>query len=417
MPAPVPNVRSAVPTRFALSFLSYALVFGLAFLSLRCSYDGIWTPAQSTWTGLRSYQDGETAKRTLEGKVPAGVGRIEIVNRFGEVTVEGGVEAPEWRWEVTVSAPTKELAEAALAEIETRNDVKAGRARWELVLPETSRDHPLGIESKVRVLAPPTVEVAAENHFGKTVVHHIEGGTQVQCSHGEVEVNDLGGRVDVETSFARLTARRIPAATLASQHGFLEATEVRGDLTARTSFAGLQLTGIEGSVTVENQHGEVQVRDVKGDARIRTSFASLLLENSGGSAHLRNQHGRITARGVREEIDVESSFAPIALDTEGAIVRCFNQHGSVDLTLRSPEVRSVEAVTSFADLSIAVPANLAPGIAADTSFGEVHSSLPIYPGKQIEKTSLPAEAPQIRLRNTHGDIRIERGAASSVQRH
>lgn len=351
----------------------------LAFIALvtasGCNLDSSGHSVSIHRSGVWSAREGESGQRSLEGAIPAEVTRLVIVNRFGEVSVVGGSDAPDWHWELTVWAETRALAEETLGRFECRSETDGNEARWELVFPDTDFDSPIGVESNIRIRAPIGVSVRTENQFGSTVLRDLRGDVTVRNSHAEVEIAGVGGAVDAETSFAEM-----------------------------------QLSDIGGHLAAEGEHCRISVHRLAGNARIRTSFAPLVLEEVRGHAHLRNEHGTIDARQVRGDVNAEGSFGPIHIDTNAESVTCFAEHGSVSLVLRNPELRSVEAGTSFAELVVSLPAEVAPAIAADTTFGRVHSAFPLAPGDPVERVENAPHRPRVWLENDHGDIRIERGA-------
>ena len=224
------------------------------------------------------------------------------------------------------------------------------------------------------------------------------------CSHCSVELEDLTGALDWETSFDDLRARRIAGGTLKNAHGELHVESVSGDLTARTSFDDATIVDVGGSVEAQNAHGSLSISRVGGRLTAETSFAKLVATELGSSVVLRNSHGEIRASGVSGEIDAATSFAKIDVTASSERVKIQNSHGDVILALLGDRVREVDLETSFADVALSVPAGLHPAVFVDQKHGDFSSPMPV---STATDRANHADSGSLRLKVRHGDIEIE----------
>jgi hypothetical protein len=222
-----------------------------------------------------------------------------------------------------------------------------------------------------------------------------------------VLLEDLGAAVRFSTSFDDLVAARIAGGELRNEHGELRVDTVAGDLEASTSFQSAEFVRVRGSLRAQNAHGAITVGGVDGALTATTSFAALAVSGVGGAATLRNSHGAIRARGVAGELDAETSFAEVALEVAGSRVRVENSHGPVEIALVGAALHHAEAETDFADLTVRVPAGIAPAITIDQKHGETDCPFPVHLAGS-EAPQIAAGVPQMRLKVRHGDIAVRR---------
>lgn len=289
--------------------------------------------------------------------------------------------------------------------------------------------------------------IDVRDRFGKITISHCGGGKIVN-GNGSVQVDNVSGPLSVTTSFAPVNASTIKGNLIVhSQNGDVEAIGIKGSLEALTSFArvhfediagpvtvhagnsGIRGHNIQGSVTLQNsfapvdlseahkdatvisQNGNVTLADVAEDASVKTSFGLVKADRVGGSLRVENQNGGVNASGIKGAANVKTSFSGITLDGVGGSVDVENQNGSVQVTARS--VKNCDPVsirTSFSPLRVRVPSDGSYAVTAKTSFGKIHSDLPMMVSGSLSQDSINgkigAGACPLNLVNQNGNIDI-----------
>lgn len=360
--------------------------------------------------GYQFDRRGETASRQDQGSISAEIRSVRIDHQFGRVHIAVADGDPHWSWELTCWAESQETALEFTDRITLQVDQAADNGSWVLNLPPAPVPELRGVESNLTLAVPATTRVEVVNRFGGTAIHNVTGGTHARCQHGDLELVGLAGNIDAETSFAALRAEGISGGRLVNRHGSLSALDTSGDLKVESRHGDVEILCVLGSVTVDNAHGQVTVEQVAGPATITTSFAAIFVDDIGGNAILRNDHGDISGRQLAGNTQVQTAFGEIDLDVACPELVCKNRHGRITLNLVGSDVRSIDAETSFGDLSVTVPAAYNPRIQADTSFGEVISEIPLGAEATTAEKPLDGQAGQLRvtLKNEHGDIRVNR---------
>ncbi len=374
-----------------------------------------WGPGLMSGSRLGGYRfdrRGQTATVQRDGDIFADVENIGVDNQYGKVRIEVTDGTPGWSWELTCWANTVELAEVFTQKIEMRVDQRSGRSSWTLGIPGRPSRRLRGVESKLTLKVPAAVKINVRNCYGESEILGVQGGTHARCQHGKLQLSDLAGDIDAETSYAPLTAERIPGAKLANRHGSITATDVEGALEGRTTHGEVSVSRAAGGVKVHNQHGSVVASEIAGPVEIEGYYADIELDDLAANTRVRNHHGKITGKRLRGNLDVQTDYDTIKLDVNCAKVVCKNWHGKVELHLSDPNLRLVRAENSYADLELNVAESLSPKIEAQTTHGSVKSDLPVYAmGTGTDNfQGLDESVPRITLKNQYGSIRIKKSA-------
>jgi hypothetical protein len=374
------------------------LLAALTFIA-GCTY--VSEPGRSE-QGLNS-----VATRSSAGAIPGNIRLLEVENSFGSIrviTVE--TEPPQWSWKLMMQAQTDPLAQQWADASKCEETQAEGTLRLAVSLPESSGARRAQSDLEIRV--PSSISVRTRNRFGRTEISGVKGDVDATGQNGAIELREIGGAVRAQTAFASLSADRTGPAILRNQNGRINATIVRGDLDAATSFGHLEAEEISGNVKARNQNGRIEISGVKGRADIQTSFATLRVEAVQGDATLANQNGQIDAREISGSVKAHTSFARMDVESTGSKVECHNRNGSIRILATSSQLASVEAETAFARLEVRLPAGLKPAIEARTSFADIESDFPVLlkPKGEDSFANLEPGAPRIRLRNQNGPIRV-----------
>jgi DUF4097 and DUF4098 domain-containing protein YvlB len=173
-------------------------------------------------------------------------------------------------------------------------------------------------------------------------------------THGDVLIDDLKGRVDVESTHGDVSARSISGSSIAftTTHGDLEAE----DLTA-------------GSVSLETTHGDIMVERVAADEfDASTTHSDVHIGELSARSAIETTHGDVMIRlGEARDLDIST--------THGEVDLYLDESMGADLDLRGSEV----LLPASANFSGTLKEESArgtfngggPRIAVSTSFGEV----------------------------------------------
>jgi hypothetical protein len=258
-------------------------------------------------------------------------------------------------------------------------------------------------------------------------------GVKIRNTFGAVELRETGA-IDVENSNGKIIVREIRGpAKLTTSFGAIDAMGIAGDALLTNSNAAITAQRISGAVNVQNRFGKVFVSHAKGDVRIstdnstvtvadvdgpafvKTSFGLLEVARVMGDLTAENNNGGVKALNVKGGATVRTSFGPVVIQGVGARVDVTNQNGSVDISgLAGSGCQPVIVRSSFAPIRVALPESASYDVTARTSFGKVHTEIPLDMAGEISGENLRARMGkgkcELSLANDNGNIELRRAA-------
>ncbi len=187
----------------------------------------------------------------------------------------------------------------------------------------------------------------------------VRFNARMKTTHGDVELDDIDGRVELRTTHGDVDAQNIlgPEVAIISTHGSIEAETLSSEeVVLRTTHADISVEEVSSRhFSATTSHSDIRVRDLRGDAEITTSHGDIAIALSESiDAELQTSHGdvvvyapsNITAdldlKGARVKIsssfefrgDVEKDQVDGAINGGGAKIRARTSHGTVSVINR-----------------------------------------------------------------------------------
>jgi hypothetical protein len=148
-------------------------------------------------------------------------------------------------------------------------------------------------------------------------------GLDVWTGGGNVETEDVNGRVALSTSGGNITAGNIGgAARLVTDGGHITVKNVGGELSANTGGGHITTGSVAGSASLHTNGGHIRVASVKGVARLDTGGGNITLEQSGGE---------LVAETVGGQIEVGEAAGLVRAKTGGGGIRVVRVSGPTNL--------------------------------------------------------------------------------------
>jgi hypothetical protein len=216
------------------------------------------------------------------------------------------------------------------------------------------------------------------NAFGAVTVRTLRGDLIVNNGNGRVEATGIDGRAELNTTFGHITFSDIKRGVVVSANNTkIVGSRVGGPITIGTSFGAVDVTDVQDGLKVESRNGSVTVSNIRGPANIRTSFGAVEASNVAGMLVVGNTNGSVKAWNTRGA-QVSTSFAPVLLDGVSGPLQVENRNGRVDASLMSKAgCQPVAIRTSHAPVSVRLKDGANYKIAAQTSFGKIHTDYPL----------------------------------------
>ncbi|MGH9684046.1 MAG: DUF4097 family beta strand repeat-containing protein [Candidatus Acidiferrales bacterium] len=145
----------------------------------------------------------------------------------------------------------------------------------------------------------------------------------VSTGGGNINIDDVRGRVSLSTSGGNITAGNIRgAAHLETDGGHIAVKNVAGELVAATGGGHITAGDIAGNAALHTSGGHIRVASVGGSARLETAGGNVTLEHSGGD---------LVAETLGGQIDVGEASGIVQAKTGGGGIRVVHLSGPTNL--------------------------------------------------------------------------------------
>ena len=150
---------------------------------------------------------------------------------------------------------------------------------------------------------------------------------EVQTGAGNIQAEDIDGRVSLVTAGGNISAGRVGGPTAAgarleTQGGHISVQEVNGELRASTGGGHITANSIQGEATLRTGGGHVRVGEITGIAR---------LDTGGGNISVQRALAEVTANTGGGQVDIGEAGGPIRARTGGGVIRVLRVTGPTDL--------------------------------------------------------------------------------------
>jgi hypothetical protein len=148
-------------------------------------------------------------------------------------------------------------------------------------------------------------------------------GLDVWTGGGNIETEDVNGRVALSTSGGNIKAGNVGgAARLVTDGGHITVKNVGGELSASTGGGHITTGSVGGSASLHTNGGHIRVASVQGVARLDTGGGNITLEKSGGE---------LVAETVGGQIEVGEAAGLVRAKTGGGGIRVVRVSGPTNL--------------------------------------------------------------------------------------
>lgn len=359
-----------------------------------------------------------------------------------------GVESPQARFELRVPARMAAEARSGHGAVEV-SDVSAARLRsgsGDLRADRITGDleaqtghgsvHVETCGSLVANAGSGTIEahrisgpLKVTTGHGAVVVEECAGTADISARSGDIRVQAVRGRLEAVSGHGRIAAADIGEARLRTSSGDIEATRVNGPLETRTGHGRIVVEDCQGPLASESSSGDVDIARVDSEVRastghgsiraadvaaasLRSSSGDVVVSRAAGPVTARTGHGQIALDDCHQPIDAETRSGSIELQQTGGVVRAQTGHGAIAVAL-SPDAGPTQVeLSGCGPIELSLPGSVSARLEAHTHAGTIESDpIPdarIDPRRGHLEATLGAGEGLIRLRTSHGNIRIRR---------
>lgn len=240
--------------------------------------------------------------------------------------------------------------------------------------PNQDIDHSLQYVN-ITLWVPKELKVNVKTGFGDVLVANMENDVTVKQEHSDVDINNIKGNVDISSQFGSIRVNQIAGdLAIINAHGAVDVQNVTGSADIENSYNSTQVVDVVHNVSIKSKHGQVDVENIQGDAQVENEYNNTNCSVIKGDLKVSAQHSAVNLEKISGDIEVSTSYSPISLTNESYL--------NAD----------IKANTSYSAIRGDKGINLR--VDDDENFQEAS----VVHGDGSQK---------IRLKNQHGDIRIE----------
>ncbi len=208
-----------------------------------------------------------------------------------------------------------------------------------------------------------------------TITVPEEYNLDLTTSGGSIEVADLQGEVECETS-----------------GGSLHFQQITGSVYGRTSGGSITLVSSDGSADIKTSGGGIRIGDVTGRVNAHTSGGSIDITRAG------------------DEVEVSTSGGSIYVDEVRGAINASTSGGSIAAYIARQPERDCSLKTSGGSVTVRLADGVKVDINAKTSGGRIWCELPILVNGVVGRNEIDGEinggGPELYLRSSGGSVQI-----------
>lgn len=164
---------------------------------------------------------------------------------------------------------------------------------------------------------------------------------------------------------------------LRTDGGSVDVSDVSGNLKAHTSGGTMTFARLEGTLDAETSGGFIQLEACKGKIDIETSGGHIKVAQGEGTLNARTSGGHIEVRNFSGDTEVRTSGGRLDLERVSGKLIGKTSGGAIRALMPGALIGDIKLQTSAGNIDLAIPANSAVSIDANTNAGEVVSRLPL----------------------------------------
>ena len=347
---------------------------------------------------------------------------LNVQDLFGGITVTVGsgpaivVHAHKTGWGADQAA-----AEASPAALNLTMTQSGNAVTIQVVPPSGfvlgNRGDNNGVDFTIEV--PADADVKTHTSFGSVHVTGATGGVDASSSSGQVDAHSVSGAVVLHSDFGAVTLDNATVSTVnaTSSSGSVTLKQVTasGDVSLHSDFGALDYeSGQAASLTARTNNGRVTLSSLTfaGTASAHSDFGSLTLTQvAAGSYVIDSSNGNISIDGATGSVQASSDFGRVSVvHGAGVTLDLHSSNGAVSFS-GSLGAGPHRLTSDFGDVSLSLPADTAASLDLSTSFGNIHSALPVTAsgdlGREHWSGALNGGGPRLTVKTSNGNITLD----------
>lgn len=255
------------------------------------------------------------------------------------------------------------------------------------------------VTSNLELSVPKGASVEAVGTRGDFDISNIAGDVNISSSNAGVRLQDVGGRVKVETS----------------KSDVIRCENVRGDVELRGHGDDVELYKVEGQVTINGDYrGSVSLRELAKPVRVESMRTKLELQQIPGEVRL--ERGSFTAQNVIGPVTLTTHSTDVSFDGFTAGLDLTVDRGDIEIRPNSVRLGKIAVKATSGNIELALPEAAKFALNATTDRGEIENDFgdllkSSSEGKGAKLEGMVGAGPDVNLATGHGTITVRKAQA------
>jgi DUF4097 and DUF4098 domain-containing protein YvlB len=252
------------------------------------------------------------------------------------------------------------------------------------------------VSSNLELTVPKGASVEAVGTRGDFDISNIVGDVDVSSTNAGIRLQDIGGRVKVETS----------------KSDVIRCENVKGDVDLRGHGDDVELYKIEGQVTINGDYrGSVSLRELAKPVRVQNSRTQLAVQQIPGEVRL--DRGSFTAQNVVGPVTLTTHSTDVSFDGFSAGLDLTVDRGDIDIRPNASPLGKIAVHATSGNIELALPQAAKFALNASTQRGEIENDFgdslkESSEGRGAKLEGVVGSGPDVDLVTNHGTITVRK---------
>ena len=252
------------------------------------------------------------------------------------------------------------------------------------------------VTSNLELRVPRGASVEAVGTRGDFDISKVAGDVNISSSNAGVRLQDVGGRVKVETS----------------RSDVIRCENIKGDVELRGHGDDVELYKIDGQVTINGDYrGSVSLRELTKPVRVQNSRTQLAIQKIPGEVRL--DRGSFTAQNVIGPVTLTTHSTDVSFDGFSAGLELTVDRGDIEIRPNRSPLGKIAVHATSGNIELALPEASKFALNASTQRGEIENDFgdslkTSTAGRGAKLEGTVGSGPDVDLVTGHGTITVRK---------
>ncbi|MGB9892902.1 MAG: hypothetical protein ACPLRA_00705, partial [Candidatus Saccharicenans sp.] len=235
---------------------------------------------------------------------------LEINNSHGSIQIEGSNTE---KFSLVLEKKVWEKSQERAGKLAEEIKLITNRQGQQLILTTNRQDFKKkNFATNFRLIVPETTRIKVKNSFGLVRISKVKE-VEVSNAHGQVEVFEISGQIQVTNSFAPISATDIAGACeVQTRHSSVTLSRIAGPVKLDCAHERVELFDLKSSLNLSSTHSPIQAARITGPSEITGSYERISVSES-GPATIKAHHSPVEIDTLSGNLEIETSYEQIKL--------------------------------------------------------------------------------------------------------